>query len=171
LQRAIAPTGLLSSAAPEPTTADFVLALVRAFSDARGAPAFSAAFSALVSPFTAFFECEAALRLTPPCPEHAPRPDEIDVVPSLQTVAEACALTDPAEIVAIATAATVEQSHFRNEGTVSPWFLWDNAGKQSNGYAPREKVMRTPLTRRLQSRFALSVYRQNGSAAFVSLLT
>ncbi|HEV7838220.1 MAG TPA: hypothetical protein VGO75_09175 [Gemmatimonadaceae bacterium] len=80
------------------------------------------AFAALVSPFTIFFWCETALRLTPPCPEHAPRPDEVDVVPSLQIVATACPLSDVAESAAIAAAVRVEKSQFRDERTVPPRF-------------------------------------------------
>jgi hypothetical protein len=78
------------------------------------------AFAAFVSPLTTRFWCETAFRSTPPCPEQAPRPDEIDVVPSLQMLAEACAPSVAVEIVAAAAAAMTETKQFRNESTVPP---------------------------------------------------
>jgi hypothetical protein len=144
LHRAIDPAGLLSSAAPDPTTAELarVLAVAEALGTgalARGAAAvagagigapvvfevasaprappwpeqvprpvefdvvpsaqrvvtcapavfLATAVAAFVSFFTTFFSWETALRSTPPCPEQAPRPEEADVVPSLQVVATA----------------------------------------------------------------------------------
>ena len=51
-----------------------------------------AAFTSLL---TTFFWCVMAFLFTPPWPEHAPRPDETDLVPSMQIVAAACACNDP----------------------------------------------------------------------------
>jgi len=96
LQRAIAPAALLSSAAPDPeTTAELELARAFALTEARGVAELAAWSADFTSPFTAFFWCFVAFLLTPPWPEHAPRPDETDVVPSLQIVAAACACNDP----------------------------------------------------------------------------
>jgi hypothetical protein len=218
----MAPTGLLSSAAPDPaTTAELVLARVRALADARGGAAVAGAgigapvvfdvtsaplappwpehvprpvefdvvpseqivvtrvplvrlvtaFAAFVSPLTTRFWCETALRSTPPCPEHAPRPDEIDVVPSLQMLAEACAWSDAADRVAIAAAVTLEKNQFRGESTLPPRFGWEDEEVQGNGYARNQMLLRGLVTRRLQHQFSATVHRQNGSAAFISLLT
>ena len=56
---------------------------------------FATAVAAFTSLFTIFFWCVTAFLLTPPCPEQAPRPEDADVVPSLQIVAAACACSDP----------------------------------------------------------------------------
>jgi len=88
LHRAIAPAELLSSAAPERTTAEFSSARVRALAealgvgtDARGEAAVPGA--RIGAPFT--LEVASAPR-APPCPEHVPRPVELEVVPSAQIV-------------------------------------------------------------------------------------
>jgi hypothetical protein len=102
LQRAIAPARLLSSAAPDPeTTAELEFARTLALAEARGvgsrtgAGAMALRSAAFTSAFTTFFWCVIAFLFTPPWPEHAPRPDETDLVPSIQIVAAACACNDP----------------------------------------------------------------------------
>jgi hypothetical protein len=78
----MAPTGLLSSAAPDPaTTAELVLALVRALADARGGAAVAGA--GIGTPVV--FEVTSA-PFAPPWPEQVPRPVELEVVPSVQSV-------------------------------------------------------------------------------------
>jgi hypothetical protein len=152
LQRAIAPAGLLSSAAPEPAiTAELELARALALAEARGtvaAPAagtgslrLATAFAALTSLFTTFFWWVIAFLLTPPWPEQAPRPDETDVVPSLQIVAAACACSDEPDIAATAAMA-VARNQFRDESTVPPRCLVDDQAMRSNAYARREMVTR-----------------------------
>jgi hypothetical protein len=165
LHWAIAPLGLLSSAAPDPTTAEFALARVVARVDALGiglvrvaavegagigapvafdvasaprappcpehvprpveldvvpsaqrvvtcAPAVlrATAVAAFVSLLTTFFSFLTAFLFTPPWPEHAPRPDDAEVVPSLQIAATACAFADNPGTAAIA-APVIERSN------------------------------------------------------------
>src|SRR5262249_13419813 len=54
------------------------------------APALESAFTTLLVALLSDFAAFAALLATPPCPEQAPLPVAVDVVPSLQVVA-ACA--------------------------------------------------------------------------------
>jgi hypothetical protein len=81
---------------------------------------FAAAFATFVSAFTTFFWCETAFLSTPPWPEHAPRPDETDVVPSLQIVAAACACNDVADTDATTAAIAVVRIQLRDRSTVPP---------------------------------------------------
>jgi len=81
---------------------------------------FADAFAALVSVFTTFFWCETAVLSTPPWPEHAPRPDETDVVPSLQIVAAACACNDVADTAATTVAIAAVRNQFRDGSTRPP---------------------------------------------------
>jgi len=99
LQRAIAPAGLLSSAASDPeTTAELGLARTRALADARGGTAVEGA--GIGAPV--FLDVASAPR-APPCPEQVPRPVALEVVPSAQIVVTRA----PGVVLATAFAALV----------------------------------------------------------------
>jgi hypothetical protein len=91
---------------------------------------FVTAFAAFVSLFTTFFSFATAFLSTPPWPEQAPRPDETEVVPSLQIVAAACALSVPAD-TASAVAVTVANSQFRDESMLPPRLQREEGEKMS----------------------------------------
>jgi hypothetical protein len=91
---------------------------------------FATAFAAFVSLFTTFFSRDTAFLFTPPWPEQAPRPDETEVVPSLQIVAAACALRVPADN-ASAVAVTVANSQFRDESMLPPRLQREEGEKMS----------------------------------------
>jgi hypothetical protein len=104
------------------------------------------AVAAFTSLFTTFFWWVAAFLFTPPWPEHAPRPDETDVVPSLQIVAAACACSDPAWIVATAAIAAA-RIQCRDLGTLPPRFESENHFQmQGIAYARRETLSAAPYT-------------------------
>jgi len=79
---------LLSSAAPEPTTAEFELARVLALAEARGfgTEARGEAAVAGAGIGAPVVLDVASAPFAPPCPEHVPRPVELEVVPSAQIV-------------------------------------------------------------------------------------
>jgi hypothetical protein len=65
------------------------------------------AFAALAA---AFFAAAVAFASTPPCPEHAPRPVALDVVPSVHTLAVAACAEAEFEIAQSAASAAVDRS-------------------------------------------------------------
>src|ERR1700680_3378263 len=84
----MAPVGFLSSTDPVRATAELVFARVAALAealgvgtDARGAAAVAGAGIGLPVAFDV-----ASAPLAPPCPEQVPRPVELEVVPSAQSV-------------------------------------------------------------------------------------
>jgi|SRR6185437_7987536 len=79
-----------------------------------GAAAVAAVAAAALLAFGAF--AALAAFATPPCPEHAPRPDVALVVPSLHVVAVPCAPAAPtlsADAIAIAAAIANEREMSR----------------------------------------------------------
>lgn len=109
----MAPAGLLSSAAPDPAaTADLLLAFEDAVADACGVAFFGAAAGAVV------VLDGASAPFTPPWLEHAPRPEELDVVPSAQSVV---ALAVEADLVVLAAFVSLVTSFFGAFFATPPW--------------------------------------------------
>jgi len=106
----------------EPSVQVTIAALVAALAGAAAAGAGAAAAVAAAAVLLAFGAFAALVAFaTPPCPEHAPRPDVALVVPSLHVVAVACALAAPAlSADAIAIAAAIANEREMSRIAISP---------------------------------------------------
>ena len=91
-----APAGGIVAGAPFVVGTDLLAAELVGAADPAVTAGAVALFAALVADVAPFFDAAAvAFVSTPPWPEHAPLPDDAEVVPSLQMLLLACALRRP----------------------------------------------------------------------------